>query len=331
MPLESDSQVCMICDHTHTGTDCIPSINYFDCESTSGEELYSDAGTSNQEEPSNKRVKLDAPVNSEIEDSTLVVDLEKFNGFPIHDQNDFYRLRKSPGLVYFDRTQYISTIENFTERVLLFLRPRRFGKSLTLSMLAYFHGLEHKKKYQTIFQDLAIDRDVQAKKIIPGQYLVLSFDFAGVNRTSDIGKAERELAKMINRAIGRFYRSYASYLGNKIIQIDYLDIPPSISQGHIRGQKALSLSNIIDTNTLVQLKFNCRDQFRPGQTIIQWVHSSGGPHEQLLNYWESPDITALRDKHAVYAYLVLIIGSRKILVWKMGNNSTFNGPILAGM
>ena len=58
---------------------------------------------------------------------------------------------RTPGVPIFDRTRYIATIESYTNRALLFLRPRRFGKTFTLSMLQCFHGLEYKKDFPMLF------------------------------------------------------------------------------------------------------------------------------------------------------------------------------------
>ncbi|CAJ0626544.1 4119_t:CDS:2 [Entrophospora sp. SA101] len=145
-------------------------------------------------------------------EATLVLNMEKFQYFPVNAISDFYQIRVEPEYAYFDRTNYISVLESFGEKVLLFLRPHRFGKSLTLSMLAHFHGIEHKKRYYELFQDLDVDKDVQKGKVIPGQYLILSLDFAGINRSNDLKIAEAALHDMINDSIEQFYRTYASYL-----------------------------------------------------------------------------------------------------------------------
>jgi hypothetical protein len=52
---------------------------------------------------------------------------------------------------YFDRTRYISVLEDL-DKCILFCRPRRFGKSLTISMLEHFHGLQYADKHQTWYQ-----------------------------------------------------------------------------------------------------------------------------------------------------------------------------------
>jgi hypothetical protein len=80
--------------------------------------------------------------------STLVVsgELEKF---PLAI-SDFSEIRQ-PGLAYFDRTKYITELQRMTT-VQLVCRPRRFGKSLTVSMLRYFHGFQFRNQYDELFK-----------------------------------------------------------------------------------------------------------------------------------------------------------------------------------
>src|SRR2546423_7184508 len=52
---------------------------------------------------------------------------------------------------YFDRTRYISVLEDL-DKCILFCRPRRFGKSLTISMLGHFNGLQYADQHQTFYQ-----------------------------------------------------------------------------------------------------------------------------------------------------------------------------------
>ena len=52
-------------------------------------------------------------------------------------------------LVYIDKTQFIGQLSRF--RATLLCRPRRFGKTLTVSMLRYFHGVEYKDEFDEFF------------------------------------------------------------------------------------------------------------------------------------------------------------------------------------
>ncbi|KAF8537832.1 hypothetical protein BDD12DRAFT_201139 [Trichophaea hybrida] len=136
------------------------------------------------------------------------------NGQPIKfsraTYKDFLELR-TKGVAYFDRTRYITTIDSFDE-ALLFLRPRRFGKSLTLSMLHYFHGMEHKIHYAKAFKNLDVDKDVQDKKIFPNQYLVLELDFSAVRQGANDTYA---IDEMVNEALDEFYGIYAPFFGER--------------------------------------------------------------------------------------------------------------------
>ncbi len=62
---------------------------------------------------------------------------------------DFYSLRTEESL-YVDRTDRIAEVEDLG-KALLFLRPRRFGKSLWLSTLATYYDLRHAGEHDRLF------------------------------------------------------------------------------------------------------------------------------------------------------------------------------------
>ncbi|KAF9980297.1 hypothetical protein BGZ75_008622, partial [Mortierella antarctica] len=103
-------------------------------------------------------------------------------------------------------------LESFREPALVFLRPRRSGKSLGLSTLAHFHGREHLPDYKPLFEGLAIDEHVTNNRVLPGRYFVLRFDFAAVDRSQDRKVARHSLNLMLNRSIKQFYTTYEPYL-----------------------------------------------------------------------------------------------------------------------
>jgi Predicted AAA-ATPase len=63
----------------------------------------------------------------------------------------FRELLRREGQVYFDRTRYISKLEELGT-FMLFCRPRGFGKSLTVSMLEHFHGLQYAGEHQSLYK-----------------------------------------------------------------------------------------------------------------------------------------------------------------------------------
>ena len=78
---------------------------------------------------------------------------------------------------YQDRTQYIQKLEKANSKYIFYLRPRRFGKSLFVSMLHHYYDLKHKPDFEKLFGKLAI-----GKKPTPlaNQYIVMSFEFSRI-------------------------------------------------------------------------------------------------------------------------------------------------------
>ncbi len=96
-------------------------------------------------------------------------------------QADFKTLRTDNKL-YIDRTSFIETMENESNTNLIFVRPRRFGKSLWLSILQYYYGVEHKDKFDALFGDLAIGQNPTPLR---NTYLILRLQFAGIDVETD--------------------------------------------------------------------------------------------------------------------------------------------------
>ena len=80
---------------------------------------------------------------------------------------------------YIDKTKYIAELEKLTTPV--FLRPRRFGKSLFTEMLKWYYDIKAKDRFQELFGNLYIGKHPTKKQ---GSYYFLSLDFSGINTTS---------------------------------------------------------------------------------------------------------------------------------------------------
>ncbi len=55
-----------------------------------------------------------------------------------------YKMAREDNYLYIDKTHFIKKLENLNEKYLIFLRPRRFGKSLFLSTLHYYYDANAK-------------------------------------------------------------------------------------------------------------------------------------------------------------------------------------------
>jgi Predicted AAA-ATPase/PD-(D/E)XK nuclease superfamily len=79
---------------------------------------------------------------------------------------------------YQDRTHFIEKLEKWNSNFPVFLRPRRFGKSLFISMLHHYYGLEHKKDFDNLFSKLYIGKNPTA---LANNYMVLRFEFSRID------------------------------------------------------------------------------------------------------------------------------------------------------
>ncbi len=79
---------------------------------------------------------------------------------------------------FIDKTPYIAQLENQGERYLFFLRPRRFGKSLFISLLHYYYDVNARDKFTKLFGRYYI-----AQHPTPGanNYRILRFEFSRIN------------------------------------------------------------------------------------------------------------------------------------------------------
>ena len=92
---------------------------------------------------------------------------------------DFALIRAENGY-FVDRTALIRELER--TRYALFLRPRRFGKSLLCSILQCYYDVDYKDRFDELFGGLDIGRDPTDER---GKYLVLDFNFSGVEKQAD--------------------------------------------------------------------------------------------------------------------------------------------------
>lgn len=112
---------------------------------------------------------------------------------------------------YQDRTAYIQTLEAFGPKFLLYLRPRRFGKSLWLSTLQHYYGLLFKKNFQHIFSSTFIGKNPTP---LANSYMVLRFDFSGINTKTEQSTFEGFLSNTL-KGIGNFLADYSPYFSDE--------------------------------------------------------------------------------------------------------------------
>jgi len=96
--------------------------------------------------------------------------------FPYGRSN--FKLLIEEGYHYVDKTKYIEWLEESDESYLIFLRPRRFGKSLFVSILQHYYGIEFQSDFETLFGKYYIGQHPTPKK---NSYWILRFNFSGID------------------------------------------------------------------------------------------------------------------------------------------------------
>ena len=106
---------------------------------------------------------------------------------------------------YVDKTMFIPELEKQPSN-LFFIRPRRFGKSIFLSMLYSYYDCAQSHKFQSLFGNLWIG---QHPTPLQGKYQVLFLDFSQI--TGNIDKLETKFNSYLSINLDAFVRQYSEY------------------------------------------------------------------------------------------------------------------------
>ena len=110
-------------------------------------------------------------------------------------ENDYY---------YVDKTMYIEKLESLPEPYIMFLRPRKFGKTLFTSTLENYYDILKSDKFDRLFADTYIGKNPTKLK---NSYYILKFNFSGIDTSNEdatmIGFKEK-----VTLSINRFTKDY---------------------------------------------------------------------------------------------------------------------------
>ncbi len=113
---------------------------------------------------------------------------------------------------YVDKTIYLPELEKQPDS-LFFIRPRRFGKSIFLSMLSYYYDCSQKDKFNQLFGNLWIGKHPTA---LQGKYQVLFLDFSQI--TGKIDVLEERFNAYLSIKLDAFVQQYAAYYGEEVVE-----------------------------------------------------------------------------------------------------------------
>ena len=107
---------------------------------------------------------------------------------------------------YVDKTRFIEKIED-ANKYFFFIRPRRFGKSLTISMLQHYYDINQQAKFERLYGDLYIGQHPTPDH---NKYLVIYLNFAVID--AELDNYRTSLDAHCNTRFNSFCDSYAALL-----------------------------------------------------------------------------------------------------------------------
>ncbi|MCB1193468.1 MAG: AAA family ATPase [Leptospiraceae bacterium] len=138
-----------------------------------------------------------------------------------YGEANFENLRKRNNF-FIDKTRFIPLMEKVQK--FFFIRPRRFGKSLWISVLMAYYDINGKEKFDELFDGLYIKENPTDYK---NSYLVLKFDFSGLNTVS-LESLRNDFNGRIRSSVEQLFRSYGSIFGNEFY-IQFLEKSENMS------------------------------------------------------------------------------------------------------
>ncbi|MDR2171909.1 MAG: AAA family ATPase, partial [Planctomycetaceae bacterium] len=117
---------------------------------------------------------------------------------------NFKSVRTEKNYVYVDKTRFIELLENESNNSKIFIRPRRFGKSLFISMLSYYYDVNYADEFERLFGDLYIGKNPTQLK---NSYAVMGFNFSGID-TSSIDRFRNSFTGNIRQTVSGFLTSH---------------------------------------------------------------------------------------------------------------------------
>jgi hypothetical protein len=143
-----------------------------------------------------------------------------------YGEADFHSM-VTKGHHFVDRTSFIATQESLGSRNLLFARPRRFGKSLWISVLQHYYDVRFKDEFNFLFGKYYIGQNPTPNR---NNYIVLRIQFSGIDVSTD-DKAYIGFRNNIETGIQECMKNYPNYYSKEdIVQITNSESPERMLQ-----------------------------------------------------------------------------------------------------
>ncbi|MCC8119831.1 MAG: ATP-binding protein [Bacteroidales bacterium] len=124
--------------------------------------------------------------------------------------SDFKRIRRDD-MYYVDKTMYLQKLED-ENSYLLMIRPRRFGKSLFLSMMEAYYDVNMKERFQELFGELYAGKNPTP---LANQFQVMRLDFSRTG--GSLNELENQFRSYCSERLNAFIRTYSRFYDDWIV------------------------------------------------------------------------------------------------------------------
>ncbi len=136
-------------------------------------------------------------------------------------KSDFAAIR-TERCFYVDKTPYIPQLEAVEGDHLIFLRPRRFGKSTLISTLTHYYDINNGHRFDELFGGLWIHQNPTPLK---NKYLVLKLDFSPIDTDGTIAQIRKSFATQVKAPVSNFIHRYATLVPSLLEVLPLLKSP----------------------------------------------------------------------------------------------------------
>ena len=160
----------------------------------------------------------------------------------IYGESNFKNIKENREYLYVDKTKYIEELEEINEKFIIFLRPRRFGKSLFISTLQYYYDENSAGEFDNIFHDTYIQTNPTPLK---SSFRILFFEFSGINTDKTIKEIFEQFTFKIRISLMRYFDNY-NYSKDIIEKLNEIHKPSSLMEYFFEVTKNDKIYILID-------------------------------------------------------------------------------------
>jgi hypothetical protein len=212
-----------------------------------------------------------------------------------------------------DKTLLIKEIIDDGAKVLLITRPRRFGKTLNMSMIYYFLELNHN---QDLFNKLYISKEVELCKTHQNKYPIIFISFKDIKKSTYI-----EAYKNIERLIADLYARHIYLLdGEALYDYEKIKFNSLLNQTAESADLENSIAKLCE---YLSRKFN--------QNPIILIDEYDTPIQEAYKASNSETITENQDSDTKYYYQKMIELMRSILGQALKDNQYLSKAVITGI